>query len=122
MNFTESFEQFSGSLSTTDLVLYAGIGVVLWVLFKDKLSPVQKLLLDLIHKVRGVVPTAPNSVIILPDNTVVTKNNDNDLFFQLIESWKQTRDLADKVGCKEAVRVADEMFPFLSPSVCKEKV
>lgn len=122
MNFTESFEQFSGSLGTTDLVLYAGIGVVLWVMFKDKLSPVQKLLLDLINKVKGAVPSAPNSVIVLPDNTVITKNDSNDLFFQLIESWKQTRDLAEKVGCAEAVRVADEMFPFLSPSVCKEKV
>lgn len=122
MNFTESFEQFSSSVKPVDLALYAGIGVVLWVLFKDKLSPVQKILLDVVNKIKGNLPTKTSSVIVLPDNTTITKTDDNDLFFQLIESWKQTRDLAEKVGCSEAVRVADEMFPFLSPSVCKEKV
>jgi hypothetical protein len=121
MNFTQSFEQFSSSLKTGDLVLYAGIGIVLWVLFKDKLSPVQKILLDLIGKFKGTVSSA-KTTIVLPNNTTITKVDDNDLFFKLIESWKQTRDLAEKVGCSEAVRVADDMFPFLSPSVCKEKV
>lgn len=121
MNFTQSFEQFSSSLKTGDLVLYAGIGIVLWVLFKDKLSPVQKILLDLIGKFKGTV-SSTKTTIVLPNNTTITKVDDNDLFFKLIESWKQTRDLAEKVGCSEAVRVADDMFPFLSPSVCKEKV
>ena len=46
MNFTESFQEFSSRVSTTDLALYAGVGLVLWVLFKDKLSPVQKLYRD----------------------------------------------------------------------------
>jgi hypothetical protein len=122
MNFTQSFEQFSSNLKTGDLVLYAGIGIVLWVLFKDKLSPVQKILLDIINKFKGTIGSTVKDTIVLPNNTIITKVDNNDLFFKLIESWKQTRDLAEKVGCSEAVRVADEMFPFLSPSVCKEKV
>ena len=45
MNYmTQSFEEFSKSLGPTDLALYAGAALVLWVVFKDKLSPVQKLL------------------------------------------------------------------------------
>ena len=49
MNFTESFDQFSSRVSTLDLALYAGIGLVLWVLFKDKLAPVQhQIILELI--------------------------------------------------------------------------
>ena len=43
MNFTESFDQFSSSLSTTDLALYAGVGLVVWVMFKNKLRPIQTL-------------------------------------------------------------------------------
>ena len=35
-------------------------------------------------------------------------------------SWKQTRDLAQKSGCKKAVEVADQMFPYLSPMVCED--
>ncbi len=123
MNFTQSFEQFSSSLKPGDLVLYAGIGVVLWVLFKDKLSPVQKLLLTVVDKVKSVTKTKSGvSSIILPDRTTLSKTDDNALFFELVQSWKQTRDLALKSGCSEAVRVADEMFPHLSPDVCKEQV
>jgi hypothetical protein len=52
--------------------------------------------------------------------SVETKNNE-DVFFKLIVSWKQTRDLAVQSGCVEAVKVADQMFPFLSPNVCAKK-
>jgi hypothetical protein len=45
----------------------------------------------------------------------------DDVFFDLVASWKQTRDLAVKSGCSEAVKVADQMFPHLSPTVCGEK-
>ena len=41
MNFTQSFEEFSKGLVPMDLILYAGIALVVWVLFKDKLGPVQ---------------------------------------------------------------------------------
>jgi hypothetical protein len=125
MNFTESFQEFSSKLSTTDLALYAGVGLVLWVMFKDKLSPVQKLLIGVVEKVKGL---ASSSTVKLPtvdvpkvDPVVLPKatgDGRDDVFFKLVVSWKQTRDLAEKSGCTEAVKVADQMFPFLSPNVC----
>jgi hypothetical protein len=127
MNFTESFQEFSSKLSTTDLALYAGVGLVLWVLFKDKLSPVQKLLVSLGEKAKGLfsgggmkMPTVdvPKvDPVVLPKAT----GDRDDVFFKLVVSWKQTRDLAEKSGCSEAVKVADQMFPFLSPNVCANK-
>jgi len=129
MNFTESFQEFSSRLTPTDLALYAGVGLVLWVLFKDKLSPVQKLLVVLGEKIKGLV--SPSSSVTLPVvdlpkvNPVVlpkiVNDNKDDIFFKLVVSWKQTRDLAEQSGCAEAVKVADQMFPFLSPNVCKKE-
>jgi hypothetical protein len=135
MNFTESFDQFSSRVTTLDLALYAGVGLVLWVLFKDKLSPVQKALGSLLNNLKSVnsqptnvapvvvsVPVANNSATVeelnIPRFTVV-----DDVFFRLVVSWKQTRDLAVESGCEEAVKAADQMFPFLSPNICgKESV
>lgn len=114
MNFTQTFEEFSGSLGPTDLLLYAGVGIVLWVLFKDKLSPVQKLLADLLGKIKQNVPSVPNVVTPVTTNPEHTKN----VFFDLVVSWKQTRDLAEQSGCTKAVEVADQMFPYLSPTIC----
>lgn len=128
MNFTESFQEFSSRLSTTDLALYAGAGIVIWVLFKDRLSPVQQLITSLVEKAKGL--TKGNSVMLpvveVPkvDPVVLPKvigDNRDDVFFKLVVSWKQTRDLAEKSGCAEAVKVADQMFPFLSPNVCSKK-
>lgn len=119
MNFTESFQEFSSKLSTTDLALYAGVGLVLWVLFKDRLSPVQKLIMDVVNKVKG------HSNLPKVDLPVIVKESGadtNDDFFKLVVSWKQTRDLAVKSGCSEAVKVADQMFPYLSPTVCVKNV
>ena len=126
MNFTESFQEFSSRLSTMDLALYAGVGLVLWVLFKDKLSPVQQLLKNLINNLKGVVPNSGLPVVTVPvvDPVVVpktTSGNPEDTFFKLVVSWKQTRDLAVQSGCTEAVKVADQMFPFLSPNVCNKQ-
>jgi hypothetical protein len=141
MNFTQSFEEFSKGLgTTTDLILYAGIALVLWILFKDKLSPVQgivKLLSEKINKLTNSssvsskvsVVTEPQSVPLvnapevlansLVENSLVDSNpNKEDLFFKLVVSWKETRDLALKCGCDQAVEVADTMFPYLSPNVC----
>lgn len=117
MNFTESFDQFSSRLSSMDLALYAGVGLVLWVLFKDKLSPVQKTLMGLMNNAKSAISQAPSVIVSAPviDNAV---NSTDDVFFSLVASWKQTRDLAVKSGCSEAVKVADQMFPFLSPNVC----
>jgi hypothetical protein len=124
MNFTESFQEFSSRLSPTDLALYAGVGLVLWVVFKDRLSPVQKLLAGLVEKMKSGA-TAGLPVVNVPSVSPVvvpTKKNDaEDTFFKLVVSWKQTRDLAVQSGCSEAVKVADEMFPFLSPNVCQKK-
>jgi hypothetical protein len=124
MNFTESFQEFSSRLSTTDLALYAGVGLVLWVLFKDKLSPVQKLLAGLVEKFKGGSANTSLPVVNVPSVSpvVVPKKGDaEDTFFKLVVSWKQTRDLAVQSGCSEAVKVADQMFPFLSPNVCSKQ-
>ncbi len=122
MNFTQSFDEFSSSLGVMDVALYAGVGLVLWVLFKDKLSPVQSLLVSLFNTVKSVVPKPTGSTVVVPPvvSPVVSAERVDDVFFRLVVSWKQTRDLAEASGCSEAVKVADQMFPFLSPTVCKE--
>lgn len=117
MNFTESFSEFSSRLGPTDLALYAGVGVVLWVLFKDQISPVQKIVLDFINKLKGV-EAKTEKTINTPNGKMKVKSEN--LFFDLVVSWKQTRDLAEKSGCTKAVEVADQMFPYLSPMVCED--
>jgi len=139
MDYTQTFEEFSRGLGKTDLALYAGVGIVLWVLFKDKLSPVAKVVQDLVNSFKSkvvVTPVPKNPVPSLSDLTLIVSDgvkpvvstststpptNTNDLFFSLVTSWKQTRDLAVKSGCVQAIKVADQMFPYLSPTVCKEK-
>ena len=122
MNFTQSFDEFSSSLGVMDVALYAGVGLVLWVLFKDKLSPVQALLVSLFDTVKSVLPKPTGLTVVVPSVVppVVSAERVDDVFFRLVVSWKQTRDLAEASGCSEAVEVADQMFPFLSPTVCKE--
>jgi hypothetical protein len=122
LDYAQSFEEFSSSLKPMDLALYAGAGIVLWVLFKDKLSPVQKFLGDLLAKVKSKTDNLTNSnvVSVTPKPSVNVEEN-SDVFFELVASWKQTRDLAVKSGCEEAVKVADQMFPYLSPKVCGEE-
>lgn len=132
MNFTESFDQFASRLTTTDLALYAGAGLVLWVLFKDKLSPVQSLVLSVVEKVKTLLGSKSNSKVpsvpvfaptvpVLPVSTQQPVVDNDDLFFKLVVSWKQTRDLALQSNCDEAVKAADVMFPYLSPTVCDKK-
>lgn len=126
MNFTESFQEFSSRLTTADLALYAGIGIVLWILFKDRLSPVQQLIMSLVDKVKkltNISPTTPSVVVNVPrpEPVAVSSGGGDNVFFRLVVSWKQTRDLAEQSGCSEAVKVADQMFPFLSPNVCAKK-
>jgi hypothetical protein len=136
MDFTQSFEEFSRGLTTTDLALYAGVGIVVWVIFGEKLKPLgQKIANSLSTATNAVKNTIPkNPVPSLSDLTLVTtpKNDDvlvsaptvvaskDDVFFELIVSWKRTRDLALKANCEAAVKVADQMFPYLSPEVCKK--
>lgn len=122
MNYTESFNEFASRLTPLDLALYAGLGLVLWVLFKDRMSPVQKFVSDLISKIKSQpvldkLPPAPN----VSSTYKVNDTKKEDVFFKLVASWKQTRDLAVASQCEEAVKVADQMFPFLSPNVCGTK-
>lgn len=122
MNFTESFDQFSSKLSTTDLALYAGAGIILWVLFKDKLSPVQTFVASLVNQLKGKVNNIPSVALpVVTTPVTVVPKAEEDVFFRLVVSWKQTRDLAIQSGCSEAIKVADQMFPFLSPTACNKK-
>lgn len=123
MNYAESFEQFASRVTTMDLALYAGVGLVLYVLFKDKLSPVQAIIKNLLDSLKGFTSQKNDSpiVVVKPSPNTTTKNIKEDLFFQLVQSWKQTRDLAVSSGCSEAVKVADQMFPYLSPQVCNQE-
>lgn len=115
MNPLETFGEFSSKLTTTDLMLYAGVAVVLWVLFKDKLGGVTQAITNLLgnNKSNSTAPTQP---------ATKTEVDSGALFFELIASWKQTRDLAEKLGCVKAVEAVDQLFPHLSPVTCKEHV
>ena len=124
MNYTESFDQFASRVGVMDLALYAGIGVIVWVLFREQLNPVK----DYVSKLLSMV-TAKAKGQVVPLSSVVVENvstetvKQGDLFFQLVASWKQTRDLAVLSKCEEAIKVADQMFPYLSPNGCaKDKV
>jgi hypothetical protein len=112
MNYTETFNDFASRVTTFDLALYAGAALILFVLFQDKLGPVKGFINNLLQKVS--LPKVPGST----SNAVSNVVNKEDLFFQLMHSWKQTRDLALRSNCTEAVKVADQMFPFLSPNAC----
>lgn len=131
MNYSQSFEEFSSGLGPTDLALYAGIGVVLFILFKDKMSPVQKFLLETLNSAKESVVDFTK-----PDETVVVKvpvpsapkvpekilsNDPNSVFFQLVASWKKTRDLSKEYKCDEATQKLDEVFQYLSPTVCNKE-
>jgi hypothetical protein len=122
MNPLETFGEFAKRLTLTDLALYAGVGIVLWVLFKDQLSPVQKVISDLFSNKNTVSKPSLPPVVTVPDTSNKAKESPNqDVFFNLVVSWKQTRDLAVLSGCVKAVEVADQMFPYLSPVICKEE-
>jgi hypothetical protein len=127
MNYaTESFNDFASKLSPTDLALYAGAALVLFVLFRDKMGPAQKIIENLVNKAKALLGKSSSIVseIKVPSVTNITSvsdTNTEDTFFKLIVSWKQTRDLANKLNCADAVKVADQMFPYLSPNACKEK-
>ena len=113
MNYTETFNDFASRVTTFDLALYAGAALILFVLFQDKLGPVSTFVNNLLQKIS--LPKIPASTNSSPSSVGVNKE---DLFFQLMHSWKQTRDLAFRSNCTEAVKVADQMFPFLSPNAC----
>lgn len=122
IDYTQSFNDFASSLGPTDIALYAGAALVAWVLFKDKLNPVTKMIADFVAKFKAPGNTTTSTVSVVKTDVSSlfgSKNNKEDVFFQLVSSWKQTRDLAIKSGCDEAVKVADQMFPYLSPQACR---
>lgn len=126
MNYAQSFDEFASSLGPTDIALYAGAAIVAWVLFKDRLNPVSSLVSSLVDKVKGLLKNS--NVVVKPTVPVATNDtkvpqaaNKEDIFFELVTSWKKTRDLAVKAECVEAIKVADQMFPYLSPVVCNEE-
>ena len=123
MNYSQSFEEFSSSVGPTDLALYAGIGVVLFVLFKDRLSPVQKMLMDLVESVKGSLNSEEKTVTVKVPMPELPKapGKKPDVFFELVASWKQTRDLSVKSKCDKATEMLDEIFQYLSPNICNEK-
>lgn len=110
--YTESFQDFATKVGPMDLALYAGAGLIVWVLFQDQLSGLKDIVSNLLGKATKTNATPQPSLF---------KSNKDDKFFALISSWKKTRDLAVEVGCSEAVKVADQMFPHLSPLSCQEK-
>jgi len=126
IEYAQSFDEFAASVKPTDLALYAGVGLVLWILFKDRLSPVSSFVSSLVEKTKDLLNTkkptvADNITLPQPVEAVVIKDKDKeDIFFKLVVSWKQTRQLALLSGCSRAVEVADEMFPYLSPNVCEK--
>ena len=104
-------ENFGSSIKTVDIILYAGVAIVIYVLFQEKINTLFKHVKDKLKKTQG--PNLPNI------DTDFFNNNDpvthDDIFFELIKSWKQTRDLAEQYGAHKAVNIADEMFPHLVP-------
>jgi hypothetical protein len=112
MNYTESFQEFSSKLSPTDLMVYAGAALVIFVLFKDQFVGLKSKLLELYTNL--VTKTTSNKPIV---STSPVKANDND-FLKLISSWKNTRNLAQSMGCEEAVKILDSAFPHLGPHDC----
>ena len=128
MNYTQSFDEFAKGLEPTDLALYAGAGIILYVLFQDKLSPIQKMLLDFFEKVKDMFESqltpapkveVPQVVVPVAKPVLSPKADKNDVFFSLVASWKQTRDLAEKYRCTKVVKSLDDTFQYLAPTVCK---
>jgi hypothetical protein len=108
MNYAESFEQFSNRLTPTDLMVYGGVALVLFVLFQDKLNPLKNWLINLYNNISSKLKDK-NSIVSKP-----SVNNDSD-FLRLVSSWKTTRDMAEAMGRIEAVKLLDSAFPYLGP-------
>ena len=118
MNYTENFQDFANRVSTTDLALYAGAGLILWVLFSDKLGPIKEYVVKLFSGLQKNRETNGS----LPVVALKPKKGNNPDFLDLVSSWKHTRDLAESLGCKDAVKIVDQMFPLLVPSACSKDV
>lgn len=118
INYTETFNDVASRMGPTDLALYAGAGLILYVLFQERLGPIQNYFKGLLNKFN--LWRHKSTDVASKSTTNAIKVNDCS-FQDLIASWKQTRDLAVASGCGEAVKVIDQVFPYLSPNSCKEE-
>lgn len=107
-----NIDNFGAMPSALDLGLYVGVVIVLYVLFKDKLGFVK----EYADKFLKSAPKLVDDIVIIDNNFPADDiHDDSELFFRLIKSWKQTKDLAEQYGADKAVEIADEMFPHLIP-------
>ena len=107
-----NIDNFGAMPSALDLGLYVGVVIVLYVLFKDKLGFVK----EYADKFLKSAPNLVEDIVIIDDKVPADDiHDDSELFFRLIKSWKQTKDLAEQYGADKAVEIADEMFPHLIP-------
>lgn len=123
MNYAESFEEFSRRVTPTDLMIYAGAALVAYVLFQNQLSPIKQWIVDsLLSITNKFKKDSVSSTIVLPvaDTSKKTSTIENG-FLQLVSSWKNTRDLAQRMSCDEAVKILDSAFAHLSPNSCDNK-
>lgn len=104
-------ETFGANIKTMDVVLYAGVAVVIYVFFKEQIHSIFNKLKDKLNKTN--TPSLPT--LDTRDYEDLEPETQDDVFFQLIMSWKQTRDLAESYGANKAVEIADQMFPHLVP-------
>lgn len=109
MNF--SVENFGAGMQPLDLALYAGVLMIVYVFFKDKIHQVFNSL-----KEKFKTTKVPSSILTdyFADDPVDELSSDP--FFALVQSWKQMRDLAEENGLDKAVELANEMFPYLVPN------
>ncbi len=106
-------EQFAKESTTLDLALYGGVLLIIFVLFKDKIPAIKEYIVGLFKKIKPPKINVPSLIDLDPENI---READSELFFELIKSWKKTRDLAEDYGAIKAVDIADQMFPHLVPN------
>ena len=109
MNFIT--ENFNAGGKPLDIFLYLGVLLVAYILFQDKINP---LLVNLKQSISKIWSKS-SSVDLMPDFDLPAEDDHSDIFFELIQSWKKTRDLAELYGADQAVTIADQMFPHLIP-------
>ena len=109
MNF--SVENFGAGMQPLDLALYAGVLIIVYVFFKDKIHDIFNNLKDRFKKTK-----VPSSILTDYFADDPADQLFDDPFFALVQSWKQMRDLAEENGLDKAVELANQMFPYLVPN------
>lgn len=125
-NFGENFQDFSSKMSGTSVLLWGGLAIAAYVLFNSKQLALKDKLMSFLQKtsptpttpVKSFNPMIVDGVIKPTETPKESPDSDEEVFFDLIASWKKTRNLCVKAKCEEAVKVCDEMFPLLSVNSC----